>query len=321
MHPISHTLRAIVATLLLAGLFVSCNKSKEEATPKSASDLIQEDNSFSLLRAAVLRANFADALKAANLTIFAPNDDAFKAAGFADVASISALPVATVEQILKYHVFNGLVKSTAPQLGTNTPVQSVGGRTAYITKTTSGSTTSIFINGALVTKADQEVANGVVHTIDRVLLPPAPSILSALQFDPTNFSLVVAAINRVPTLAVQLSSTASTGQFITIFVPDNAAFAAAGSPLTTLAAINGASLTTLSSVLGYHVTNGQIFSNQLAAVQLTTLNPTSAKLTVVITNNAPTIKGNQNTTAATIKRANILANNGVIHVVSQVLRP
>lgn len=69
MHPISHTLRAIVATLLLAGLFVSCNKSKEEATPKSASDLIQEDNSFSLLRAAVLRANFADALKAANLTI------------------------------------------------------------------------------------------------------------------------------------------------------------------------------------------------------------------------------------------------------------
>ena len=321
MHPISHTLRAVLVAFMLAGLFVSCNKAKEEATPKSASDLILEDNSFTLLRAAVLRANFADALKGANLTIFAPNDDAFKAAGYADVAAVNSLPVATIEQILKYHVFNGLVKSDAPQLSTNTPVQSVGGGTAYMSKVTSGSATGLFINGARVTKADQVVSNGLVHTIDRVLLPAAPSILNALQSDPVNFSLVVAAINRVPSLAAQLSSTVATGQNVTVFVPDNAAFAAAGSPLTNLAAINSAPLSTLSSVLGYHATLGQIFSNQLTAGQLVTLNPTSAKLTVVITNNVPTIKGNQNTTAATIKRADVVANNGIIHVVSQVLRP
>ena len=320
MRPISHILCTVLVGLLLAGLFVSCNKDKEEATPKSASDLIQEDPSFTLLRAAVLRANFADALKAANLTIFAPNDDAFKAAGYADVASINALPVATIEQILKYHVFNGPIKSDSPQLGTNTPVQSIGGGTAYITKTTSGSTAGLTINGARVTKADQQVSNGIVHTIDRVLLPTATTILSALQSDPANFSLVLAAINRIPTLAVQLSTSATT-QPITIFIPDNAAFAAAGSPLTNLAAINAASLTTLSSILGYHATLGTLFSNQLTAGQLTSLNPTSAKLAVVITNNVPTIKGNQNTTAATIKRADIVANNGIVHVVSQVLKP
>jgi uncharacterized surface protein with fasciclin (FAS1) repeats len=321
MHPIAHTLRAILFTVLLTGLFLSCNKAKEEATPKSASDLILADNSFTLLRAAVLRANFADALKAANLTIFAPNDDAFKAAGFADVAAVNALPIATIEQILKYHVFNGLVKSDATQLTINTPVQSVGGGMAFISKVTSGSSTGLFINGARVTNADQAVSNGLVHTIDRVLLPSAPSILSALQSDPTNFSLVVAAINRVPSLAAQLSSTISSGQLVTVFVPDNAAFAAAGSPLTNLAAINSASLTTLSSVLGYHAVLGQLFSNQLTAGTLTTLNPTSAKLTVVTTNNLPTIKGNLNTTAATIKRADVVANNGIVHVVSQVLKP
>jgi uncharacterized surface protein with fasciclin (FAS1) repeats len=320
MRPISHILRAALVAILLTGLFVSCNKSKEEATPKSASDLIQEDNSFSLLRAAVLRANFGDALKATNLTIFAPNDDAFKAAGFTDVASINAQPVATLEQILKYHVFNGLVKSDAAQLGTNTPVQAIGGATAYISKITSGTTAGITINGARVTNADRQVANGIVHTIDRVLLPPTTSILSALQSDPANFSLIVAAINRVPALALQLSTTA-TGQPVTVFVPDNAAFAATGSPLLNLAAINGATVTTLSSVLGYHATNGLIFSNQLTAGTLTTLNPTSAKLTVVLTGNTPTIKGNQNTTAAAIKRADVLTNNGIIHVVSQVLRP
>lgn len=320
MHPISQTIRTVLIAFMLTGLFVSCNKDKDVATPKSASDLIQEDNSFSLLRAAVLRANFADALKAANLTIFAPNDDAFKAAGFADVASINAVPIATVEQILRYHVFNGLVKSDASQLGTNTPVQSIGGKTAYITKMSSGSLNGVTINGAAVIKADQEVANGLVHTIDRVLLPPAPSILSVLQADPTNFSLVVAAINRIPALAIQLSATA-TAQPVTIFVPDNAAFAAAGSPLANLAAINAASLTTLSSVLGYHATSAFLFSNQLSTGQLTTLNPTAAKLTVAVASGIPTIKGSQNTTAATIKRANVLANNGIIHVVSQVLRP
>lgn len=320
MRPISYTLSTILVASLLAILFVGCSKDSDDATPKSASDLIQEDASFSLLRAAVLRANFSDALKGTNLTIFAPNDDAFKAAGYADAAAINALPVATVEQILKYHVFNGIVKSDAPQLGNNTPVQSIGGGTAYITKTTSGSTAGVTINGARVTKADQEVANGIVHTIDRILSPPATSILSALQADPNNFSLVVAAINRIPALALQLSTTA-TGQPATVFVPDNAAFAAAGSPLTNLAAINAASQTTLSSILGYHAVSGLLFSNQLSGGQLTTLNPTGAKLTVVVTNNVPTIKGNQNTTAATIKRADVLTNNGVIHVVSQVLRP
>lgn len=321
MPPISYTWRVVLVAFTLAWLFISCNKAKEEATPKSASDLILEDNSFTLLRAAVLRANVADALKGANLTIFAPSDDAFKAAGYADVAAVNSLPVSTIEQILKYHVFNGLVKSDAPQLSINTPVQSVGGGIAYISKVTSGSATGLFINGARVTKADQTVSNGLVHTIDRVLLPAAPSILSALQSDPVNFSLVVAAINRVPSLAAQLSSTVSTGQLVTVFVPDNAAFAAAGSPLANLAAINSASLATLSSVLGYHATSGQLFSNQLTAGQLASLNPTSAKLTIVIANNAPTIKGNQNATAATIKRADIVANNGIVHVVSQVLRP
>jgi uncharacterized surface protein with fasciclin (FAS1) repeats len=320
MRSITHTLRAVLVTLLLTGVFISCNKDKEDATPKSAADLIQEDASFTLLRAAVTRANLGDALKGANLTVFAPNDDAFKAAGYADVAAVNALPVATVEQILKYHLYNGLVKSDSPQLATNTAIQSVGGATAYISKVTSGSTAGVTINGARVVKADQQVANGIVHTIDRILLPPPTSILGALQSDPANFSLIVAAINRVPSLAVQLSSTA-VAQPVTVFVPDNAAFAAAGSPLANLAAINGATLTTLSSVLAYHATNGLIFSNQLSAGQLSTLNPASAKLTVAITNTVPTIKGNQNTTPATIKRADIVTNNGIIHVVNQVLRP
>ncbi len=322
MRSILHSLRATLVAVVLTGLFVGCNKDtvEDNATPKSASDIIQEDAQFTLLRAAVLRANFGDALKGANLTIFAPNDEAFRTAGYADIAAVNAVPVATLTNILKYHVFNGLIKSDSPQLTTNTPVQPVGGGLAYITKVGSGSAAGVSINGARVVKADQEVSNGLVHTIDRLLSPPATSILGVLQADPTNFSLVVAAINRVPALALQLSTTA-TGQAATIFVPDNAAFAAAGSPLTSLAAISGATQATLSALLGYHAVQGLIFSNQLTAGQLATLNPTGAKLTVAVAGGVPTIKGNQNTTAATVKRADILTNNGVIHVVSQVLRP
>ncbi|KAB7732160.1 fasciclin domain-containing protein [Rudanella paleaurantiibacter] len=312
---------SVLSLLLVLGCLIGCDKSTEEATPKSVSELIGQDASFSLLRAAVQRANLSDALKATNLTVFAPNDDAFKAAGFADIAAVNNAPVAQLERIVKYHLFNGIVKSDAPQLGANTPVQSVEGSTAYISRISSGSATGVTINGARVVKADQEVANGIVHTIDRVLLPPANNILSALQADPANFSLVVAAINRIPQLTALLSATNSPNGPVTLFVPDNAAFTAAGSPYTSLAAINGATLTALTSLLSYHATNGLLFSDQLAAGQLSTLNPASARLTIAITNNVPTVKGNQNTSPATIKRADIITNNGLIHVVSQVLRP
>ena len=308
----------------LGSLLFGCKKDDtEKAQPKTVADLIKEDSKFSIFQAALTRANLSDALKATNLTVFVPDDAAFQAAGYANAAAVSALPITTAETIVNYHILNGKVAIADIPAGTNTSVQTKGGQSAYITKTTSGSVATVSINGAKVTLADVQGANGIVHVIDRLLVPPASSMLATIQADPANFSLVLAAVNRAatvnPTLALVLGGTSGSTQLLTVFLPDNAALTAYG--LKDLATINAANPTTLSGVLSYHVTTGLLFSSQLQAGQLATLNGTNRVTIAVNTSGVATVKGNKNTSASTIKRANILTTNGIIHVIDQVLIP
>merc|ERR1719253_668415 len=104
-----------------------------------------------------------DALSGAGpFTVFAPTDDAFKAAG------VNVSDVATVTAVLTYHVLNGKVMSG--DLKATQEVATLEGRKITVTKDANG----VMINGkAKVTTADVEATNGVVHIIDQVLLPPA----------------------------------------------------------------------------------------------------------------------------------------------------
>merc|ERR1719253_1937123 len=104
-----------------------------------------------------------DALSGAGpFTVFAPTDDAFKAAG------VNVSDVATVTAVLTYHVLNGKVMSG--DLKATQEVATLEGRKMTVTKDASG---VVMINGtATVTTADVEATNGVVHIIDTVLMPP-----------------------------------------------------------------------------------------------------------------------------------------------------
>ncbi|OIN60198.1 fasciclin domain-containing protein [Arsenicibacter rosenii] len=315
--------KALAVGVLVSGILFGCKKDGETggggtAQPKTAADVVKEDANYSIFQAALTRANLTDALKATNLTVFLPNNAAFQASGFADAAAISALPVATAESIVNYHVLNGKVAVADIPGGTNVSVQTKGGQSAYITKTTSGTVATVSINGAKVVTPDVQSANGILHVIDRVLVPPTTTMLDAAKADPANFSLVVAAINRAstvnPTLTLLLSS--STSAPVTVFLPDNAAMTAAG---LTAAAINSLSPTALSALMSYHTTNSLLFSSQLAAGQLLMFSGGKVTVTASATGTA-TLKGTKNTTAVNIKRANWLTTNGIIHVIDQVLQ-
>ncbi|MEM9914749.1 MAG: CIA30 family protein [Planctomycetota bacterium] len=119
---------------------------------------------FNTLLAAATAAGLVEALKNsdANLTIFAPTDDAF-----------AALPEGTVESllqpenqdqlvaILSYHVLPSAVFLEQQ-------VETLQGQTLNIQPTG-----EVKINGATVLAADVRASNGVIHVIDRVLLPSA----------------------------------------------------------------------------------------------------------------------------------------------------
>lgn len=325
----SVTLLAGVLALFLLTTLNGCKKSADDdatnnpAQPKAVTDVVAEDKNFTILNAAITYAKLGDALKGTNLTVFAPTDAAFQAAGIATPAAISTLSTTAVAGILNYHVFNGKTEVATFPTAINTAIQSKGGAVAYVTKTMSGTAAVLSVNGAVVTKADQQAANGVIHVIDKVLMPPTGNVLSVAQADPGSFSLLVLAVGRAatvnPTLAAALSSTTNTAS-LTLFAPTNAAFAAAG--FATPASITAASPATLSNILAYHAVPGMLFSTQLVPGTLTTLNTSSNnKITVGTSASGITVKGNQNATPAVIRRADVLTTNGLIHVIDQVLRP
>ncbi len=326
----SMTLSAgVLALFVLLTTLSGCKKSTDDdatnnpAQPKAVTDVVAEDKNFTILNAAITYAKLGDALKGANLTVFAPTDAAFQAAGIATPAAISTLSTTAVAGILNYHVFNGKTEVAAFPAGINTPIQSKGGAVAYVTKTASGTAAALSINGAVVTKADQQAANGVIHVIDKVLMPPTGNVLSVAQADPGSFSLLVLAVSRAatvnPTLAAALSSTANVAA-LTLFAPTNTAFAAAG--FATPTSITTASPATLSNILAYHAVSGLLFSTQLVPGTQTTLNTSSNnKITIGTSAAGITVRGNQNATPATIRRADVLTTNGLIHVIDQVLRP
>jgi transforming growth factor-beta-induced protein len=137
---------------------------------------------------------------------------------------------------------------------------------------------------------------------------PTQNIVSIAQGQ-ANLSSLVAALTRFPDLVSTLSGTGS----FTVFAPTNDAFAAL---LTTIGqtSIDDVPESVLKSLLQYHVvTSGAVFSDQLTASNVTTLNGESIAVTT-----SSGIKLNGNTSVVT---ADVRATNGVVHIVDNVLVP
>jgi uncharacterized surface protein with fasciclin (FAS1) repeats len=104
-------------------------------------------------------------------TVFAPTDDAFAALP-AGLLEKLLLPenVAVLTSILTYHVVAGKVMSTDVTTG---DAPTVEGSTLAL-DTMSG----VMVNDATVIAADVEASNGVIHVIDKVLVPPTVDLAS-----------------------------------------------------------------------------------------------------------------------------------------------
>jgi len=98
------------------------------------------------------------------VTVFAPSDDAFKAVPAATLEKLSKDPE-LLKSVLNYHVVPGALK--AENIRANTSLTTVNG--APLAASKAGD--FVTVDDAVVTKADIVAANGVVHVIDRVLMP------------------------------------------------------------------------------------------------------------------------------------------------------
>jgi transforming growth factor-beta-induced protein len=298
----------ILGIAVMLGIFsiTSCKKESDDMTPSTdmtIAEYASTDANFSTLVQALTKANLVNALNGeGNLTVFAPTNAAFSELftqlGVTGIADLSA---ETLTPILLYHVLGEEKKSTMLSEGYYSTLSPAEGSYASMRITTSG---GVKINKETkVVTADVDVKNGVIHVIDKVLLPPTV-VGQALSND--SFSILVQAVVK----ANLVSTLNGSGPF-TIFAPTNAAFEALFSKLG-ITGIMDLTSEQLTPILLYHVISGNIRSNQLTAGSVTTLNG-SFNVTL---SPSPAINGTSDIIATDVQ-----ATNGVIHVIDEVLLP
>jgi uncharacterized surface protein with fasciclin (FAS1) repeats len=304
------TLPAAFAAAILALPFVTTAGDTCKAGAMTASrgernlvETARAAGSFETLLGAVKAAGLADALMGEGpFTVFAPTDEAF-----------AALPGGTVQDLLRperradlaailtYHVVPGRVTSDAV-VKLDSAATLNGQRVAV--RVDEG---SVMIDGAKVVKADIRCSNGVIHVIDRVLLPSTKTIVDA-AVSTKELSTLVAAVKA----ADLVDALAGEGPF-TVFAPLDSAFAKL--PAGVLEGLlEPEAKEKLQGVLTYHVVPGRVYAAQLGDGQtLKTLQ--GGTLAVEVKDGMVRVGGAQ------VKAADVQTANGVVHVIDSVLLP
>ena len=150
-----------VATTLSALATVSA----AQTSPVSVADALARDPQLSTLNSLVTKAGLTDTLKGAGpFTVFAPTNDAFKAVPQKTLDEVAANP-ALLKSVLTYHVLAAKVSAADVKNGN---VKTVQGANVAVSKAGE----FVTVEDAMVQKADIAATNGVIHTVDRVLMPP-----------------------------------------------------------------------------------------------------------------------------------------------------
>jgi len=307
-------------SLIAFALFatVSCSDDDEPAKqPETIAEIAIATPGFETLVAALDRAGLVETLNSPGAyTVFAPTNTAFQAFLTANnFASLNAIPVNVLKQVLLNHVVAGKNLSTSLTTGYVNSLATYGDTDLNLSMfiNTSG---GVKINGVSnVTTADINATNGVIHVVDAVI--GLPTVVTFATADPT-FSTLVAALTRESsfTFVSTLSKTGSPAPF-TVFAPTNAAF---GSLLTELGAANLAAIptATLSATLNMHVVAG-------ANVQSSSVTNNMAITTLGGNITAKTTGGvtltDANNRVSNVVAANVQASNGVIHAIDKVILP
>ena len=295
------TLAILVIASLLASPIVAADGMKRDTLsdiPANAQGTGMHDT----LVSALSHAGLVGALQGDGpFTVFAPTDQAFTDAGFDLAAFDTDEENATLVDILTYHVVLGAVASD--DITDGMTVDAYNGDSLGFTL----SSGTVMVNDATVTQSDLMASNGIIHAIDKVLMPPGdvadiPTVASGTG---VHDSLVAAVIQ-----AELLATLQGDGPF-TVFAPTDDAFAAAGIDLAALD--NDEGKATLTDILLYHVYAGSVVAGDITEGMMATMvNGDDVTFT---------LEGGLMVNDANIYPADVTASNGIIHVIDKVLMP
>jgi uncharacterized surface protein with fasciclin (FAS1) repeats len=143
-----------------------------QAPAASGKDIVvtaQSAGQFKTLTSLLKKAGLAGTLKKGSYTVFAPTDAAFAKVPKATLNKVASDP-ALLKKVLLYHVVKGAVPAKTVVTLDGKSAKTLAGPSVKITIRNG----KVFLNGSTkVVKVDVMASNGVIHVIDKVLLPPA----------------------------------------------------------------------------------------------------------------------------------------------------
>ena len=266
-------------------------------------DIIESSEAHNTLETAIVAAGLDETLASEGpFTVFAPTDDAFSLIPADVIETLLADPMGMLTQILLNHVVSGVTMST--DLSDGMMIETLQGSEVMVSITDG----VVMIGNAMVIAANIQASNGVVHVIDAVLVPEMPTntVFDIIANSDVHNTLETAIV------AAGLDGTlASEGPF-TVFAPTDDAFSLV--PANVLETLLADPTGLLTQILLNHVVSGTALSTDLSnGMMIETLQ--GSEVMVSITDGVVMIDN------ATVIVADIVADNGVVHVIDAILQP
>jgi uncharacterized surface protein with fasciclin (FAS1) repeats len=312
----------LIGAIFMTSLFTSCDDDvvtpAPEPEPTSVVDIALSDADFSILVDAVVKAGLLETLDNADarFTVFAPTNPAFiQLLGDLGYSSLDEVPVDALTNILLFHVINGVVESTDLSTGYTKTLNTQGpnGEAPDLRIVVDG---GVMLNGgSMVTSADKIADNGVVHVIDKVMIPPT---VVDLAISNDAFTNLVAALTAGDNITDFVGTLVGAGPF-TVFAPTDAAFAALLDSNPIWNGLTDIPVEVRDAVLKYHVVNNaNVRSSDLSDEQIVTTF-SGGTFTIDLDNGAQIRTSGGQTVNIII--TDVQGTNGIIHVVDTVLLP
>ncbi len=295
--------------------------------------VVKLGDDFSTLELAVDAAGLSSLLADTTLdaTVFAPDNAAFTATNL-DLAALGNLTSAQAAEIIGYHVLP--TRQVANDFSADQDFATLAVLTPDSLDIYVSPNNGVFINpnnpgqNIQVTTADLSTKNGVIHVINKVILPPSQQFANSGTIEDAVVTLSDAAspeftqLRRALAHAGLLGVLTDTLQSYTVFAPTDAAFQNLYTALG-VDSVEQVNTATLATILQYHIVGAQakVYSNNLSDMQTVAMFGGTGDITVNVGNSITLTDGDTSNTDATVASPNVIARNGVIHIIDAVLLP
>ncbi|CAC5405211.1 unnamed protein product [Mytilus coruscus] len=264
-------------------------------------EVLKANNKSRLIQYATA-CGLADTILGGTFTIFAPTNAAFDALGTEQKLLSDKTVLST---ILLYHLTNAVIRSTDAQ--NELTVESVAGLKIRFNIYQHRHNKTVTVEGSKISKFDLNASNGIIHVIDKVMIPPTGGIVDLVSGN-KDLSTLLALCKRANITGIIQSDP------LTVFAPTNAAFDRLTSNV--LSQIHD-DTTKLKELLEYHLVPHTEYSLGLYNKEyLRTLDKKSALLRLSVSEKGVSVDSHTH-----VIKPDITATNGVVHVIDRVLLP